>query len=199
MKFTNVAALGLAASAVVSAKKESDYTTTLTFTGPSTTIISTSTHLTHKYGKFNKTKKSSSPKNTGTHKYGRFDKTKKSSSPKASGTHKYGRFDKTKKSSTPKNSGTHKYGRFDKTKKSSTPKNTGTHKYGRFDKTKKSSTPKASGTHKYGKFDKTKRHSKTPDVKLVQANAAPQVHYDAKQVIGLTAGSALIAGALLLL
>ncbi|CAL9733064.1 hypothetical protein MOUN0_O12574 [Monosporozyma unispora] len=140
MKVVNIAAFGLAATTTMVAAKTHAWTKTLVYTGPSTTFTRTTTHSTHRYGRFNKTKKSEKPKNTGTHRYGRFNKTKKSKK------------------------------------------------------------PKNTGTHRYGRFNKTKHHSKTPDVKLVQPNAGvPMAHGDSMKLFGLTAGSAVVAGAFLLL
>ena len=78
-----------------------------------------------------------------------------------------------------------------------------THKYGKFNKTKKSKKADwpSSGTHKYGKFNKTKHHSTPsgePVVKDVNAAPGPR-SVNSFQLFGLTAGSAVVAGGLLLL
>ncbi|CDK28480.1 unnamed protein product [Kuraishia capsulata CBS 1993] len=185
-----VAALSIGTMAEAAAKKDDNVVTV--------TVYGTSTTNTHKYGRFDKTKKSSESSSTGTHKYGRFDKTKKSREPSSTGTHKYGRFDKTKKSSESSSTGTHKYGRFDKTKKSSEPTSTGTHKYGRFDKTKKSRAPSSTGTHKYGRFDKTARASTTTVFVLQErgvSNASNITTASTDGANGLMSGSAFSLGA----
>mgnify|MGYP003362955094 CR=1 FL=1 len=117
-------------------------------------------------------------------------------------THKYGKFNKTKKSHAPTTSGTYKKGRFNKTKKSHASTSSGTHKKGRFNKTKKSHASTSSGTHKYGKFNKTKHHSTLsglPQVKHANAAAGSPSQVNSFQLFGLTAVSAFVTGALLLL
>ena len=75
-----------------------------------------------------------------------------------------------------------------------------THKYGKFNKTKKSKKPASSGTHKYGKFNKTKHHSTLSGLPQVKhANAASPQQVNSFQLFGLTAVSAFVTGALLLL
>ncbi|SCW03985.1 LAFE_0H03378g1_1 [Lachancea fermentati] len=65
MKLSTVAVTTLAAGSVANAHKDH---------GSKTTTI-TLTSNTHTYGRFNKTKASSTSSSTGTHKYGKFNKT----------------------------------------------------------------------------------------------------------------------------
>lgn len=134
--------------------------------------------------------------NTSTHKYGKFDKTSRTHGT-TSGTHRFGRFNKTSRTHAT-TTGTHKYGRFNKTSRTHGT-TTGTHKYGKFNKTSRTHAT-TTGTHKYGKFDNTRKHRATEIVYKAQANAAaPAANLGSLQVFGLTAGSAIVAGGLMLL
>ncbi|AQZ10163.1 YNL190W [Zygosaccharomyces parabailii] len=76
----------------------------------------------------------------------------------------------------------------------------GTHKYGKFDKTSRTHNTDTTGTHKYGKFDNTRQVTKTAHVTHLPNGAGRGAsNFGAAKKLGLTAGTGLVAGALLLL
>ena len=82
----------------------------------------------------------------------------------------------------------------------SVPTSTDTHRYGRFNKTPKSQAPEETGTHRYGRFNKTNDHPSTTGEPVAQAaNAAGPGNFGQLKAVCLTAGGAMIGGALLLL
>lgn len=99
---------------------------------------------------------------------------------------------------------THKYGKFNNThhEGSKKPKSTGTHKYGKFNNThhEGSKKPKSTGTHKYGKFNNTHHEKPTTEVEIkVPENDASGNRMNSMKLFGLTTGTAVVAGALMLL
>lgn len=77
-----------------------------------------------------------------------------------------------------------------------------THKYGKFNNThhEGSKKPKSTGTHKYGKFNNTHHEKPTTEVEIkVPENDASGNRMNSMKLFGLTTGTAVVAGALMLL
>ncbi|QLG74247.1 hypothetical protein HG535_0G01310 [Zygotorulaspora mrakii] len=192
MKVSSVTVATLACVATLSGAQELSEEPTST-----TTSVS---RVTHRYGRFDHTSRVNRPNHTGTHSYGRFNHTSRDNRPNHTGTHSYGRFNHTSRDNRPNHTGTHSYGRFNHTSRDNRPDHTGTASYGRFNHTSRDNRPDHTGTASYGRFNHTSRTLNIEEQEARENSGSRSgSNLGPLKVLGLTVGSAVVAGGMLLL